>query len=147
MHEPNSQNLHRERPSDPRRERDASSKSTENGEENTCPEDTTERATHPVKSADPPKQVIYHQSLSFVAVVMAPSARLVAHLVVIAAAMVVLVIIFVLLHLVGVLVVDFFPVNGLATGAAATGDDVGFGDGFQVVFNVLVVCGLDVSDE
>lgn len=78
---------------------------------------------------------------------MAPSARLVAHLVVIAAAMVVLVIIFVLLHLVGVLVVDFFPVNGLATGAAATGDDVGFGDGFQVVFNVLVVCGLDVSDE
>jgi hypothetical protein len=79
--------------------------------------------------------------LSFVAVVHGDWQRLVAHLVVvISAAVVVLVVIFVLLHLVGVLVAHFLPVDVLATGAAAAGDDVGFGDGFQVVVDFLVVC-------
>ena len=67
--------------------------------------------------------------------------RLVAHLVVLTgAALVVLVVIFVLLHLIGVLVAHLLPVDGFAAGAAATGDDVGFGDGFQVVVDFLVVC-------
>jgi hypothetical protein len=72
---------------------------------------------------------------------MATWRRLVAHLVVvISAALVVLVVIFVLLHLVGGLVAHFLPVDGLAAGAAAAGEDVGFGDGFQVVVDFLVVC-------
>lgn len=73
---------------------------------------------------------------------MTQSRRLVAHLVIFTcAALVVLVVIFVLLHVVGVLVTHFLPVDGLAAGAAATGDDVGFGDGFQVVVDFLIVCG------
>jgi hypothetical protein len=55
--------------------------------------------------------------------------------------LVVLVVVFVLLHLIGVLVLHFLPVNVLAAGAAATRDDVGFGDGLQAVVGFLVVCG------
>jgi hypothetical protein len=60
--------------------------------------------------------------------------------VVISATLVVLVVIFVLLHLVGGLAAHLLPVDGLAAGAAATGDDVGFRDGFQVVVDFLFVC-------
>lgn len=55
-------------------------------------------------------------------------------------ALVVLVVVFILLHLIGVLVAHFLPVDVLAAGATAAGDDVLFGDGLQVVVGFLVVC-------
>lgn len=53
--------------------------------------------------------------------------------------MVVLVVILVILHLVGGLAADFLPVDVLAAGAAAAGDDILFGDGLEVVIGFLVV--------
>lgn len=93
-------------------------------------------------SADPSKPVIYHQSLSFVrSASWRLDARLIAHLVIIVTTLVVLVVVFVILHLVGVLVAHFLPVDVLAAGAAAAGNDIVFGDGLQVVVGFLVVCG------
>lgn len=102
----------------------------------TCPKTRPRKATHP-----PKRQPIKASHLSSELELCRSrrgDQRLVAHLVIVTA-LVVLVVILVLLHVVGGLVADFFPVDVLAAGAAAAGDDVLFGDGLEVVIGFLVV--------